>query len=162
MQILLVFNLKSIRSQVEKMKIFIFLFLIQKLSAFPANDDRIYFRDSGESVSQSAGVSSRFDDDTDDLSLDLPSLFNDPNIMKSENDENGFEVEDQSSDEALYGKLYQGDIVLTDEQKKLFNTSNVDELVARTGRIHLYYRWPKDWRGKVIVPYVINPYDYSK
>jgi len=145
------------------MKIFIFLFLIQKLSAFPANDDRIYFRDSGESFSQNAAVSSRFDDNTDDLSLDLPSLFNDPNIMKSENDENGFVVEDQTTDEALYGKLYQGDIVLTDEQKEFLNGgTNVDEFASRTGRIALYYRWPKDGRGKVIVPYVINPYDYSK
>lgn len=144
------------------MKMFIFLFLIQKLLAFPANDDRIYFRDSEESVSENAAVSSRFDDNTDDLSLDLPSLFNDPNIMKSENDKDGFVVEDQPSDEVLYGKLYQGDIVLTDEQKEFLNSTNVDEFASRTGRIHLYYRWPKDGRGKVIVPYVINPHDYSK
>ena len=140
------------------MKILIFLFLVQKLSAYPVSDDRIIFRDSGEN----ADVTSRFNDNADDLSLDLQSLFNDPNVMKSENDTNSFIVEDQGSDDALYGKFYQGDIVLSDEQKQFLNATNVDEFSSRTGRISLYYRWPKNRAGQVIVPYVIKSNDYSK
>lgn len=144
------------------MKILIFLFLVQKLIAFPTNNDQITFRDSGESVNKFADVTSRFDDSTDDMILDLPSLFDDPNVMKSENDTNGFEVENQGSDDALYGKFYQGDIVLSDEQKQFLNATNVDEFSSRTGRISLYYRWPKNRFGKVIVPYVVKTSDYCK
>lgn len=144
------------------MKIYIFLFLVQNLLAFPANNDQIIFRDSSESVNRNLEVTSRFDDSTDDMRLDLSSLFNDPNVMKSENDTDGFEVEDQGSDDALYGKFYQGDIVLSDEQKQFLNATNVDEFSSRTGRISLYYRWPKNSLGNVIVPYVVKSSDYCK
>ncbi|KAL7020189.1 hypothetical protein ACKWTF_011407 [Chironomus riparius] len=139
------------------MKILIFLFLVQNLSAFPVNDGRIIFRDSGEN----ARVTGRFDDSTDDMTLDLQSLFNDPNIIKSENDTNSFIVEDQRNDDALYGKYYQGDIVLSDEQKEFLNATNVDEFSSRTGKISLAYRWPKNIAGQVIVPFVINTDDYT-
>ncbi|XP_070501111.1 hatching enzyme 1.2-like [Chironomus tepperi] len=138
------------------MKILIFLFLVHKLSAYPVDDDRIIFLDSAESVSRFSEVSSRIDDSTDDLKLDLQSLFNDPNVIKSENDTDSFMLENQGSDDALYGQHYQGDIVLSDDQKEFLKATNISEFSSRTGIISLYYRWPKNRSGKVIVPYEIS------
>lgn len=57
---------------------------------------------------------------------------------------------------------YQGDILLTPEQKEyLERPDNEGVTDTRTGLLDESYRWPMGGNGKVIVPYVISD-DYSK
>ncbi|KAG5668446.1 hypothetical protein PVAND_016386 [Polypedilum vanderplanki] len=69
-----------------------------------------------------------------------------------------------------YGSHFEGDIVLTSEQEKFYKKDSKyiedtggDEdggLLTRSGRISTSFRWPKDYNGNVIVPYIID--DTSK
>lgn len=55
-----------------------------------------------------------------------------------------------------HGKFFQGDIKLVQEQKEYLLANNSDgSIPTRTGWIDEYYRWPKDDRGNVIMPYSI-------
>jgi hypothetical protein len=60
------------------------------------------------------------------------------------------------------GKFFQGDIVLMDDQKEIFefNGRHNDGIVKslQTGILNESYRWPKDMKGYVIVPYRIAEY----
>lgn len=52
------------------------------------------------------------------------------------------------------GDAFQGDMILTEEQRQeMFDTSIVE---SRTGLLADKYRWPKNSNGKPIVPYVID------
>lgn len=55
------------------------------------------------------------------------------------------------SDEVDYREMekYQGDMILTDEQNNGFK-------MLRIGLKDESYRWPKNEKGKVIVPYLIS------
>lgn len=52
------------------------------------------------------------------------------------------------------GDAYQGDIVLTAEQKTIVFP---DTSVLNTGLLSAVTRWPKDSKGKVVVPYRFQP-----
>lgn len=59
-------------------------------------------------------------------------------------------------------ETYQGDIILTPEQKELMNKpDNGGFTDSRTGILDENLRWPTNREGKVIVPYVISD-DYCK
>jgi hypothetical protein len=59
-----------------------------------------------------------------------------------------------------YGQHFQGDILLTKEQKRAF--TRTDDHIERTGVVSLRYRWPKV-NGKVIIPYQFeDELEYSK
>jgi hypothetical protein len=53
-----------------------------------------------------------------------------------------------------YGSFYQGDINLLPEQRDVIK--NKSPIADRTGIINIFYRWPKNAKGMVIVPYVID------
>lgn len=53
-----------------------------------------------------------------------------------------------------YGSFYQGDINLHSEQRDIIE--NKSPVADRTGLISIFYRWPKNSKGMVIVPYVID------
>lgn len=52
----------------------------------------------------------------------------------------------------MFGDKFQGDIKLTDEQKKLM----FDGVRPNTGWTETWFRWPKNAAGQVIVPYRIQ------
>ena len=144
------------------MSIFAILVIISisGFSSLPINDDRIIFPDELE-IDQIA-------ENIEDLKIDQRSLFDDPNILKFENSTSEeFVIDDEDVDTELeYGDYYQGDILLEDDQMELLKSEpkegeDDDEFAMRTGHILQYYRWPKNSRGKVIVPYVIANH-YSK
>lgn len=62
----------------------------------------------------------------------------------------GIQCADEFAPPGEYGNHYQGDIVLTPEQKAETEGKN-----GRTGIINTWYRWPKSG-GRVIVPFVID------
>jgi hypothetical protein len=66
------------------------------------------------------------------------------NPILSENDE----------DFLIYGNHFEGDIVLTQDQKDSINGKG-----GRTGLLSSYWRWPINTAGQVIVPYVIRASD---
>lgn len=52
------------------------------------------------------------------------------------------------------GDAFQGDMILTEEQRKeMFDTSIIE---SRTGLLADKYRWPKNSNGNPIVPYVVD------
>jgi hypothetical protein len=65
-----------------------------------------------------------------------------------------------------YGNYFQGDMMLTDEQREYFlsNDTEINEeeekeggdWSQRTGLKDEKYRWPKNDEGQVIVPYIID------
>jgi hypothetical protein len=57
--------------------------------------------------------------------------------------------------------LFQGDIVLNEEQKQEFFNQDEKQKNKRTGRVDTKYRWPKNQQGYVIVPFVFDNV-YSK
>lgn len=108
----------------EISKILILLFFISQISNFPIDNGRYNISSVKNRVScfhhnstSNSHLTDRFDDDMDDFRLDLSSLYNDSNVMKSENDIDGFQLEDRTETKLKYGKLYQGDINLTESQK---------------------------------------------
>ncbi|KAG5668438.1 hypothetical protein PVAND_016378 [Polypedilum vanderplanki] len=54
---------------------------------------------------------------------------------------------------AEYGKFYQGDMMLTKSQKKFVVAKDGISLPSRTGIIDDRFRWNKDNKGKVKIPY---------
>lgn len=155
------------------MKFCLFIIFFYKIAAFPVADDRMYFPDELEKNQSSNDLDfnnpefndleTRFDDDTSDLKLDLSSLMNDSNILKSDNDTTEFLFEELSEGKPQYGDLYQGDIELMPEQIKILNSTGGEaDLAHRTGLISAVYRWPKDRRGNVNVPYIISSNDYCE
>lgn len=59
----------------------------------------------------------------------------------------------------INSNLYQGDILLTSEQEAFRKQEHKGSDILRTGLTSYFYRWPKDWNGKVIVPYTITTYN---
>lgn len=115
----------------------IILALAAMASAKPAGD-QIVFRD---------------EDDTDEtlLTLEDENQVFIPAKTRLDGEEN--EVIAQRLE---HGKFFQGDIKLVQDQKDYLLANNSDGSVpTRTGWIDEYYRWPKDERGNVIMPYVI-------
>jgi len=55
---------------------------------------------------------------------------------------------------------FEDDMILTPEQKEFFrhdlDDEAVDDPIERVGRLDLKYRWPKNAKGKVVVPYTID------
>lgn len=155
------------------MKFCLLLIFVYKITAFPVVNDRMYFPDELHNNQSSNDpdlinpefndLETRFDDDTSDLKLDLSTLLNNSNILRSDNDTAELMFEEQSERKPQYGDLYQGDIELMPEQVKILNSTGEEaDLADRTGLISAVYRWPKDRRGKVNVPYLISSTDYCE
>lgn len=69
-----------------------------------------------------------------------------------------------SQDDPNFDKYekYQGDILLTPEQKESLEKPEIEGFLdTRTGLLDESFRWPKDNDGSVIVPFAISD-DYSK
>jgi hypothetical protein len=98
-------------------------------------------------------TSSKSVDDSDYRGDDIE---NDANII----DLNESEEEEES--EETDTKLFQGDIILDSDQFDYFISDDDDNTTTRTGFISETKRWPKDFNGRVIVPYVIKKNVYSK
>lgn len=157
------------------MKIVLILILIYKTCSLPLNDNNIiYYPQSEEKFSDifrnfitpqanvvSESIQGRFDDNIDDINLDLSTFFNDTNIVKSDDDINSFQVDEVSDDNLLYGDFYQGDIALTEEQKTFLNDTKNMTLDNRVGLESPFYHWKKDRHGKVVVPFELSDV-YSK
>jgi hypothetical protein len=72
------------------------------------------------------------------------------------------EVENKTiEDYEVNPDLYQGDIELSEKQKKEFFGDEENQKNKRTGLIDTRYRWPKNAQGNVILPYVLDN-AYSK
>ena len=102
-------------------------------------DDRIYFQD---------------DDDNDivESRFDVVELrFNDGSKLESDPDAN--------LNAEFKAELFQGDIMLNEEQESFFNSPKDDEdedVLFKTGLIDTKYRWKKNSDGKAVMPYVIS------
>lgn len=75
---------------------------------------------------------------------------NDENLIESRFGE-GDGVKPYKSEE---GKAFQGDIILTAEQRKEILSKDI--IGTRTGKLDVNYRWPKNGEGKAVVRYVIG------
>jgi hypothetical protein len=116
----------------------IFLSVSFSYSSPLTRDDRIVFRDSDEQLSY--GISR--------LGVYETKQDNQREIQDDPEADIGLEFSQG---------LFQGDIVLTEDQQKYFNSSQEqdDDEPFRTGLIDKRYRWLKDSEGKVIVPFII-------
>lgn len=104
--------------------------------------------------------------------------FNDPDtiIFREENDVDSKEILSEDDPDEVYdaslettnigleaGEYFQGDIVITPQLlQAMFTNDTSDDMVTRTGILFDEYRWPKNYRREVTVPYVFNNRDYSK
>jgi hypothetical protein len=97
-----------------------------------------------------------------DASLEDQLLTRDDTVLTSR-----FSEDEEFLQDLENGKMFQGDIILSPEQQDLLkNTPRNEEeedVPTRTGLISEEYRWPKDARGLVYMPYEIDPSsDYCK
>lgn len=148
-----------------KLSIYLVLIFVSNLNSFPLSDD--YF-----------GTKS-FHDDEDDLE-ELPlveyvefnrigRLLADPNILEFE--ETPVEIPSNELTDSRFnledGDFYQGDIELSEDQIDILNMTvnedeSDDEFGTRTGLLWEGYRWSKNSRGKVVVPYTIAPNQFCE
>jgi hypothetical protein len=91
--------------------------------------------------------------DPDDEINSNEDLFDLPEETEHTDAEENINIEDED--------LFQGDILLEPEQREWILANDSDDISKRTGLLNEEQRWPKDSRGKVIVPYVIQKSDYS-
>lgn len=98
------------------------------------------------------------------------SLIHGGKPAPDQSDESEEDSEESSDDDLEYGSDFEGDINLTAEQREILNNPDEDDSDddddnnddnENTGLISLYYRWPKDDDGTVIVPFVLSE-DYCK
>lgn len=126
------------RSSIMALKTFLIILAVATATLAKPASDIITFRD---------------EDDVDDTALTLEDenqVFI-PAKTRLDGEEN--EVVAQRLE---HGKFFQGDIKLVQDQKEYLLANNSDGSVpTRTGWIDEYYRWPKDERGNVVMPYVI-------
>ncbi|CRK86709.1 CLUMA_CG000542, isoform A [Clunio marinus] len=103
--------------------------------------------------------------------------FNDPDtiIFREENDVDSKEILSEDDPDEVYdaslettnigleaGEYFQGDIVITPQLlQAMFTNDTSDDMVTRTGILFDEYRWPKNYRREVTVPYVFNNRDYT-
>lgn len=107
------------------------LIVAQYSASIPTNDGRIVFRDENDA-------------DSDDGILQADSS-GEVAISDIDVHQTGSEM----------GAHFQGDIVLTaDEKKEMLSTDGT--VGTRTGLLDLNKRWPKDSAGHVNVPYIID------
>lgn len=79
------------------------------------------------------------------------------------NAESGEDYDDNLNKEQ--GAFFQGDIELDDDQHEILFSpvTEEDKLQSRTGLLGEQYRWPKNNRGLVYIPYLISTEsNYSK
>lgn len=55
----------------------------------------------------------------------------------------------------MFGDKFQGDIKLTEEQKKLIS-SGAEGVRPSTGWRHPWFKWPQNANGHVVMPYRIQ------
>lgn len=81
-------------------------------------------------------------------------------IVEEASDNEINSIENPSSQ---FEEFFQGDIVLTPEQKEILQPDSPDKSSkgTRTGLINVFNRWPKNGQGYVIVPYYIYPGYFS-
>lgn len=123
------------------LKSFVLLLVFSTLAVAKPSGDQIVFRDEEDSDS-GAGELLKLEDEKQILPSEQTRLIGseaESVVLKLEN-----------------GKYYQGDIVLVQEQKE-YLLANDSDLPTRTGWIDEAYRWPKDNRGNVILPYYVSP-----
>lgn len=136
-----------------KLLIYFLLFFVTKISSFPVPDDRIIFRDDDDV---------RVDDSVDDIRFDQLRLLTDSNLLKSDNSTKEFLYDERAEQKLENGVFYQGDIILQQDQIDVLKYPDDDDpFGTRTGLISENYRWPKNQKGKVIVPYELSS-DYSE
>lgn len=113
-----------------------FITVTSQVIASPAKSDSFHFQDEVETIF---------------------TLETEKQILPSNDDLKALAAADVTVKVQLEsGKLFQGDIKLVQEQKDYFLV-NDGSVPPRTGWIDEHYRWPKDSKGKVIVPYYIDP-----
>jgi hypothetical protein len=140
------------------MKIFgaFLIFCISLISGQPIDDYRIIYPDY-EKIDEIVG---RFGD----LKADPKSLLDDPNLLRSGKITEDFLIDKDADTKLENGNYYQGDIILQEDQIEMINRIKIDDgtdvdddtFGTRTGLIWAAYRWPKDSKGSVVVPYVID------
>lgn len=141
------------------MKIFVtFIFVCMSVTfGLPIDDYRITFPDNHK-IRKIIG---RFGD----FKTDQKRILDDPNLLKSENITKELFIDEEADTKLENGNYYQGDIILHQDQVEIINRIEIradnnndenDSLGARTGIIWAAYRWPKDSKGTVTVPYLID------
>lgn len=100
-------------------------------------DDRVHFPDDNEIVESHFDV--------------FELRFNDGSKLESDPDAN--------LNAEFKADLFQGDIMLNEEQESYFNSPKDDEdegVLFKTGLSDTKYRWKKNSDGKAVMPYVIS------
>lgn len=129
------------------MKYFLILCIACEIFLVPVCDARVIYPDEFEII--------QIDNRVDDTDSDQISLLNNPNILRSKDaTESPANQHQQSHKNPEIGKFYQGDIVLLDEELRRLNDSNGSS--ARTGLSNIHKRWPKNFYGKVVVPFTLS------
>jgi hypothetical protein len=111
------------------------LILVGKVNSKPI-DEEIYFKHNNEPINY----------------LDL----NDENQILPHSESSRLILDNSEivKTELENGKFFQGDIVLQQKQKEAIDKNSSVE--SRTGWLDEYYRWPKDEKGFVIMPYELS------
>lgn len=120
----------------RRIRVLMIFVLVQYSFAKPTSDDRIIFRDDS-------------DMDTNE------------GILKSDDFDGAAGVEAREIDvtlqaESEMGQHFQGDIILSPEEKRIMLSNDSDALTTRTGLLDEEKRWPKDSAGHVNVFYTID------
>lgn len=110
--------------------------LVHFSEAKPTVDDRIIFRDDKD-------------------------MNTNEGILKSDDSSEAAGVEAREIDvtlqaESEMGQHFQGDIILTKEEKQAMLSNDSDPFASRTGLLDEERRWPKDSAGHVNVYYTID------
>lgn len=148
------------------MKVFIAFLIIgvSLIVGHPIYKDRIVYPDD----KQLKEIASRFGN----IEADSKSLLDDPNLLKSENATDELLIDKFADTKLENGNYFQGDMMLTEDQRNMINTlepgpgqaesDEDDPLGTRTGLIWAGFRWPKNSKGTVTVPYLIDKNQFSE
>jgi len=84
--------------------------------------------------------------------------FNEFNVLESADSSEEEENEDFDETDVVGDNNFEGDIELTPEQEEILDTSSESsfQIDDRVGRLDTKYRWFKNRRGQVVVPYTID------
>lgn len=99
-----------------------------------------------------------FFEDDDEFDDDFTNQIYQSETINSFN--NGSNVTMKSYNDLEYGELFEGDIILPDDQVDFLQSRILDEeagnTATRTGLLSRYYRWPKNFNGIAVIPYFID------
>lgn len=149
------FSGKMSRSEVKNLILILIVTFAPLLFCKPLNGSLMVFPEQYEEVY-------KIYNQTQKILLDQIRKKSDskPDIARASTDK---ESELSYKPELMYGKFFQGDMVLQPDQEEfMLSKEPQDQSGTRTGILNEAYRWPTDRSGHVKVAYQIQSYVYSE